>query len=266
MGAIVVRDAPRGPDPTSHGLTLTPDEQALAWRTCEGVMAGHTLARIEREGGPSPALFLAWVQTNPLLARAFQAARELSAYMLEDQALEASVQAQVKPPKDATGARALALFLEQHRWSAMRRAPAVFGDRATVQITVPVQINTSLDLGPSSTTSTAEFPNIYELKSEIVHEVGPADVPESLIARVEAGDDGAAAVPQGEEAPFAWAEAFARGKEPTVGPDRPAPEPGQGKGEGSAGVFALARTKPRVVPAPDPPAHAGLAGEGEGEA
>src|SRR5690606_40975882 len=49
--------------------------------------------------------------------------------------------------------------------------PQVFSDKAQVNVTVPIQINTTLDMGDTGAQGTAQFPNIYEMRATVGVEV-----------------------------------------------------------------------------------------------
>lgn len=149
-----------------------PLHQDFALAYCEGIAFGRTLGAIETDPGMPPKdLFLLWVMKHPEITLAFTRARELSAYSLEDDALHL-LRSRLEKPGTATELRAADLLVQQIRWSAGKRNPQVFSEKAAVNVSVPIQINTSLDMGGGGlATSTKEFPNIYELKADLVQEI-----------------------------------------------------------------------------------------------
>jgi len=152
-----------------------------AFEVCEQIAFGRTLREIELDPAFPPAeLFLVWLMREPNLALAFARARELSAYAMEEEAIFL-LRAKLKAPGTTAELRAAELMVQQLRWSAGKRNPGIFSEKAAVNVTVPVQINTSLDLGKGQGAGSAPgFPNIYELKAEVVKEVDlPASEPET---------------------------------------------------------------------------------------
>ncbi len=149
----------------------TPPDRRLGLAYCEALAFGRTLADIETDPGLPPRdLFLLWVMKDPELAAAFARAREMSSYTLEDEALHL-LRLKTKDAKSMVELRAVDLLVQQIRWSAAKRNAQVFSEKAAVNVTVPIQINTSLDMGAGgASNSTKEFPNIYEIEAKHVRE------------------------------------------------------------------------------------------------
>ena len=136
-------------------------------------MQGATL----REAGADSA-FLLRVMQNPTLALAFKLSREVSAYALEEEAITRLRRAADDPKSLPHGAMtAISRLVEQLRWSSEKRHPSVYSAKAALNLTVPIQINTSLDMGDGGATSAPGFANIYELKAEVIRDADhvPAD-------------------------------------------------------------------------------------------
>lgn len=154
---------------------LTEEETERAWAAIELVAYGWTVAEIgKRKGLPTKDEFFSYLMREPSLALAYTKARELSAYAFEDEALELTRLALVDPeaPPSQNRMAAIRTRLEMLRWSAEKRNPTSFSAKTAANVVVPVQINTSLDLGTGAQgAGTADFPNIYELKAETVREV-----------------------------------------------------------------------------------------------
>jgi len=109
----------------------------------------------------------------------FAKAREMSAFALEDDVLDRLRSALDNSEMTGHDVRKLDLYAQGARWSAGKRNPNVFSDKAAVNVVVPVHIQTSLDLGKEGASgSTAEFPNIYEVRAQIAVEIEP-DKPEA---------------------------------------------------------------------------------------
>lgn len=157
----------------------SPSDREAALAVCEAIAFGRSMADIERDPALPPRdLFISWLMRDPSLALAFHRAREMSSYVLEDEALEL-LRGRLTNPGSSVEIRAADLFVQQLRWSAGKRNPGVYSDKAAVSVTVPVQINTTLDMGPAGPgTGTKEFPNIYELKAELVQELDLPDADE----------------------------------------------------------------------------------------
>jgi hypothetical protein len=176
----------RSSQPIAHRVVNwdldSPIDQNAAFAVVEKVAFGFTLDEIERDPAyPPKQLFLLWAMKLPALAQAFSRAREISAYALEDEAITL-LRAQMKAPGDQLKLKATGQFTDFVRWSAEKRNPAVYGRSTAVSLVVPIQINTSLDLGDgraSPSAGTAEFPNIYELKAETIVEVPTPMEPET---------------------------------------------------------------------------------------
>lgn len=149
----------------SPPIKYTPE---IALAVCERVADGETLTEICREDGlPSKATFNRWVIAYPEVGRAYAAARELSAYAIEEDALVLARHL-AEHPGSAQRVRAFDILLNQLRWSASRRNPRVFSEKGTIQVTVPIQINTSLDMGGPGAEGTPEFPNIFDITATVV--------------------------------------------------------------------------------------------------
>lgn len=144
-----------------------PVDEEIGFQVVERLAVGRSLEEIGAiPGMPSKETFLVWVSQSPALAQAFTVAREVSAYALEEEVL-AFLREQRKNPTTLTtnSLRATQMLAEHIRWAAEKRNPKVYAKQAAVSMTVPVQINTTLDMGGSTSVGTKEFPNIYELKA-----------------------------------------------------------------------------------------------------
>ena len=187
VALVPVSEAP----PPSTWRYEDPIHRPSAYAVCEAVAFGRELAEIERDPSfPPKDLFLHWVMSDPPLALAFARAREMSAFALEDAALYL-LRTKMENGKELTTAeiRAVDLYVQQVRWSATKRNPQVFSDKASVQVVVPIQINTSLDLGKGAESQgTSEFPKIYDLRSEVVQEVERPLDPETARVDVSTGE------------------------------------------------------------------------------
>lgn len=145
----------------------TPD---LGLQICELIAEGETLKDIcEQEGMPTRQTVHRWVIAFPEFGRAYAAARELSAYSMEEEALMTGRNTvRLAGQMTSQQVRAAEVHMNQLRWSAARRNAKVYSERAAVQVTVPIQINTTLDMGGAAGGGTVDHPNIYDLEAKDV--------------------------------------------------------------------------------------------------
>lgn len=112
------------------------------------VAMGKTIKQIaEMENMPTRQTIHRWLTLYKEFSSAYWAAKELSASVLEDEAL--AIAHKLCDANEFTGTRIQALkeAMVQFRWSAARRDPKRYGGNAPVTaVTVPIQINTNLDL------------------------------------------------------------------------------------------------------------------------
>lgn len=152
-----------------------PLSQDAAFQVVEMVAWGHDLRAACAELGTTTAHFLTALARSPTLQQVFTAARTISGYALEDEAL-ALARVQYQNPGTKEKLTAARLLVDQLRWSAAKRNPQVFSERAEVKITVPISIKTTLDLSGDGAQLDAPggaggVPNIYELHAETIEGV-----------------------------------------------------------------------------------------------
>lgn len=152
----------------------TEQAQKTALVIVERIASGETLRSISKEDGmPSAATFLRWAHDNNALGKAYLAARELSATLLEEEALDLG--RELIDIVDSVNAPAVAAFnaaMNQLRWSASKRDPGSFGDKQTVNVRVPISINTTLNLGADGEQSGgSNIPDVYTIDLEAVPEL-----------------------------------------------------------------------------------------------
>lgn len=137
-------------------------EEAL--RVCQLISTGKNVHEIEQDLTlPSLDTFFSWVVRDSQVRKAFLAAREMSSFVLDEKALwEAKRFHEHSKDKTPTQARALEIFLTHLRWTIESRNANAFGAKAKVSLTVPIQINTTLDLG-SEGVGTKDHPHIYQI-------------------------------------------------------------------------------------------------------
>lgn len=150
----------------------------LALQICERIAQGDTLGEIcrEKDKFPHRTTFNRWCTQYPELARAYHAARELSAYSLEDEAIEL-VRQLMAEPGNAQKVRSVDIAVKQLQWSAEKRNRQAFGHQAQTSVVVPIQINTSLDLGEQEGQGTVDHPDIYTIEAEVDVDVEEVDKP-----------------------------------------------------------------------------------------
>lgn len=151
----------------------------LALDIIERVAMGETLTTILKEPGmPHRSTLFQWFLHYPEAKEAYLTALELSARVFEEEGIEAARDLKDKPGT-GTRVRAHETFLGQLRWSATRRSPREFGDRGNLNVVVPVQIITPLDIGqPGAQPSDAEA-TVYEMAAKVqVPALPPPEEPE----------------------------------------------------------------------------------------
>lgn len=149
-------------------------EPYLALEIVERVAQGELLKDIchRHSKMPHQQTFLKWAARVPELGQAYRAARELSAFAMEEEALQTARKTN-KSPGTAQQIRAAELLINQLRWSASRRDPGSYGDKQQTQVTVPITIATSLDLGEGKQSAGADMPDIYTIDLKAI-EVPPS--------------------------------------------------------------------------------------------
>ena len=163
--------------------SITKYSPELALKICEKVADGGTLLDICKGiGMPHRTSFHRWVMLYKDVAISYQAARELSAQSLEDEALGLARELSGQNNFTTVKVRAIDISLQQLRWSATRRDPSKYGQKAKETITVPIQINTTLNLGGDNRDSQG----IYTITAEVVSPTGtdvltPPQDPDRLI-------------------------------------------------------------------------------------
>lgn len=141
-------------------------EKALA--ICELVAEGKTVVEITAmEGFPSRPTLYRWLTVFPEFSDAFERAREISAQSIEDELL--TMARILKDKNDFTGVKVQAynIAMQQLRWSASRRDPGRYGQKTAVSAVIPIQINTTLNLGQDGKEASTTTDSIYTLTAEI---------------------------------------------------------------------------------------------------
>lgn len=180
MADTPVQDRKAGlPRKRVEGKFVTAYTPALALDICGRIASGETLREIcECDGMPHRTTFNRWVSATPKLREMYMAARALSAYAFEDEAIDLARELRLDPGT-AQKVRAYEVLFNQLRWSAARRNQQEFSDKAGVKVVVPIQINTNLDLegDTEGIGGTKDHPNIYEVDALVEQTPEPSDEP-----------------------------------------------------------------------------------------
>lgn len=149
------------------GRFFTKYDPNIALDIVERIADGELLSKITgKDAVPltvTKQTFLRWVATVPELQTAYAAAVQISAHAFEEKAIE-KAEATADKPGSPQNVSAASLLISQYRWSAARRNPTKYSDKGNTQIVVPVNINTTLDLGNHRQTLDVEVPDIYTIK------------------------------------------------------------------------------------------------------
>jgi hypothetical protein len=123
-------------------------QKDIAIRFLDLVSEGKTLVEIAAEPNmPTRQTLYRWLAIYKEFNQAYKAAKQMSAVAFEDKALAIAKHIEDNPELTGTRITGLKEAMVQYRWSAARRDPAQYGGATpTTQVTVPVQINTTLDL------------------------------------------------------------------------------------------------------------------------
>lgn len=164
--------------PTSKQLTranervsakLSTYDPNVALRICELIAEGQTLTDIvAMDGIPSRPTIYRWLTAFPEFHDAYERARTLSAQSFEEEAL---LMARIlKDKNDFTGTKVQAynIAMQQLRWSAARRDSNRYGQKQAMNVTVPIQINTSLNLGQDGRPAEGAKASVYTLEAEVI--------------------------------------------------------------------------------------------------
>lgn len=164
----------------AQGRFVAVYDRDLALAILERMASGELLKDIcAAPGMPHITTVRRWAVNNPEFSRAFQTATQMSAAALEEEALGTArhiADPKVNKKLSGTEVRAFEVAMNQFRWSASRRDPSKFGERAPASVTVPIQINTSLDLG-----NKGELDNIYTIEAKVVEPEHVARSTEQLV-------------------------------------------------------------------------------------
>jgi hypothetical protein len=132
---------------------------------CEEIAKGRNLKDICLEDKyPHPATVRRWVLNFPEAAAMMTAAREISAFELEERAVHLADRL-VAEKLDRDKIRSFEVAMNQYRWSAGKRNPRVFSDKLPPNFSVGVQITTPLDLGGGGTFK--QIDGVYTIETSV---------------------------------------------------------------------------------------------------
>jgi hypothetical protein len=206
--------------------------ESVAIPILEEISEGSLIKTALEKHGVSKSTWWRWMRSNQNLYKAFIAARQMSAFSFEDQALEHT--GRMIDNLDGVTAPMVAAYnaaMAQLRWSATRRNPAEFGDQKTVNVRVPITINTTLNLGTGED----------NLDSEDIYNISVTATPNLEFTDGEVDKSGDQASGSGEESR-------------EEGGGEPAPVYGEGEGsEGKGGSTRKIGIGARGVPSQGKP-------------
>jgi hypothetical protein len=146
------------------GKHLTRYDPAHALSIVERIAEGELLRDITRRDAVPKTVtrttFLKWVSTVPELAKAYEAAKVLSSLAFEEEAID-KARKTAQAPGSPQNVSAANLLVSQLRWSATRRNPTQYSDKGNLNIVVPINISTPLDLGSGVGGAETEMPDAF---------------------------------------------------------------------------------------------------------
>lgn len=133
-------------------------------RIAEGELLKNITSAKAEEKTVSKHTFMQWVATVPELRRAYDAAMQMSAHAFEEKAID-TAEGLVKNGAGKDKIAAANTLISQYRWSATRRNPTKYSDKGDTKIVVPINIQTTLDMGGNGSAQ-AEDNSVYDLSLE----------------------------------------------------------------------------------------------------
>lgn len=137
-----------------------------ALKICEQIASGKTLKELcEQDDMPSIVTVYKWLSLYTPFFDAFHRAKEISALSLEEEAL--TMARELRDPNDFTGVKVQAynIAMQQLRWSASRRNPNQYGQRALdAGGKIAITINTSLNVAQDGRPPTDDQKSIYTIE------------------------------------------------------------------------------------------------------
>lgn len=161
------RERPRRKRTQVHtGKEIVPYDPHEALEIVTQVAEGELLRDITgaKAGRVSKHTFLKWVALYPDLRKAYEAAKSVSALSLEEEAI-ATARETALVPGSSQHVAAATLLVKQLQWSASKRDPKTYGEKSQTGMIVPVQINTTLNLGQEGAKGQAEMQSVGDMFS-----------------------------------------------------------------------------------------------------
>lgn len=191
-------DRDRGLTPVEvQGKQYTKYDAVAAMKVIERIAEGELLRDICDPKDPNAPVakttFMRWVANVPELAKAYSAAQQISSLSFEEEAIAAARLIR-RAPGSAANVSAANTFISQMRWSAARRNPTRYSDKGNNTIVVPVNINSTLDLGNAKQNIEVEIPDMYTISFNAKKPVEDAEFSEVTEQATEAEMDKADAI------------------------------------------------------------------------
>lgn len=229
---------------TKGGRWFTKYNPDIALDIVEKIADGELLSKITAKDAlpltVTKQTFLRWVSSVPELQTAYSAALQLSAHSFEEKAIDKAEKVALNPgtPQNVSAA---SLLISQYRWSASRRNPTRYSDKGNTQIVVPVNINTTLDMGSNTQSVDVEVPNIYTIS---IARPDEKEIVEGEFSEVDERSDELS--PQSKEIKKEDFRSIIRPDLPTIGTQRQPLLARTGKPTGNPGVPRKRVLTPRV--------------------
>lgn len=146
------------------GKLLSQYDAEVMANICVRIAEGETLAHICKEKDkPTAWTFRNWVLKDEELRGMYTQARELQAHSLFEEALD-EARAIKAAPGSAQQVRAADILITHLRWAAGKLNARDYSERSSVRFVVPIQINTSLDLGGGD----VDPDKVYDITAEVI--------------------------------------------------------------------------------------------------
>lgn len=184
------RDERKMPTVSIGSRKITAYDPGIGLEVCEKVAEGMNLTdALELPGLPCRSTWYRWCMLYPDLKVAYDIARAISAEGMEEDMLLVAKTLLEGGREGLTGLQldAIKAGMAQLRWSAARRDPAKFAERPQVQTVIPVQINTTLNMGQGGLPAVQG--SIYKM---IAQKPEAEDVEFEQISEEDAGEEGGA--------------------------------------------------------------------------
>lgn len=156
---------------------LPPYDPHKGQELCELVAQGQSLRTLcGKKNMPSWYEVWAWRVQSSEFATKVDQALEMSGHAMFYEALELAREIQ-ENPQNSSKVRATEVLLSHLRWASAKMAPKSYSERGAKEITVPIQINTSIDLGQEDGGSVRppDRDEVYRLDAKI--ELAPEPEP-----------------------------------------------------------------------------------------